>query len=95
MAKLVFDYSCPSCPHQILNNLVDSDAKDDVVCPRCGDTMQRLPPSPKLDWASLAQGDSASPEAIAHFDRVHRQRAAKEAQAKTDHGDYGRAAGAD
>jgi hypothetical protein len=55
--------------------------------------MKRLPACPKIDWDALAKGDSASPEAIAHFDRKHKQQAAKEAKAKLDHGDYGKAPG--
>lgn len=37
----------------------------------------------------------ASPESIAHFDRVHRERKAIEERTFERHGDYGKPAGAD
>ena len=47
-------------------------------CPSCDNTMAILPCAPNIDWDTLAMGDSASPEAIAHFDRKHREKAAQE-----------------
>jgi len=39
-------------------------------------------------------GESASPEAIARFDTMHKKQKAKEEKTYADHGDYGPAPGA-
>ena len=94
MSYLVFDAVCPNCGFNEDDMFFDKNHKDDTPCPECGEPLLRLPPNINLDWDSLAMGDSASPEAIAHFDRKHRKRAEKEAKTKKEHGDYGPAAGA-
>jgi hypothetical protein len=38
-------------------------------------------------------GVGASPEAIKKFDKMHREKAAKEAKTFKEHGDYGKAPG--
>ena len=59
-------------------------------CPECGDTahMVFLTP-PRIDWASMAQGDNAGPEFIERFDRIHRKQKEKEERSWKEHGDYG------
>ena len=61
----------------------------------CGGIADRvILQAPKPDWLGLAQGDSASPEAIDKFDKMHRKQAAKESKALEEHGDYGPRPGA-
>jgi putative FmdB family regulatory protein len=87
---LVFDYVCPSCGTEVLNKFVAKDEKDSVECPSCGEKhMTRLPPIPRVDWDRLAMGDSASPEAISHFEKKRLKQREREKKAKDEHGDYG------
>jgi hypothetical protein len=65
------------------------------VCDACGGVSQKILRSlAKPHWSSLAQGDSASPEAISRFERMHKQQKAKEDKSYAEHGDYGAAPGA-
>lgn len=48
------------------------------TCPSCGNTMSILPCAPNLDWDSLAMGDSASPEAISHWEKKKAEKAEQE-----------------
>lgn len=94
MSYIVYDYTCPACTYKLDDHFVKRANMDSVECPECGENMRRLPSVPNLDWDSLAMGDSASPEAISHWERKHKQRKAQEAKSKAEHGDYGPAAGA-
>lgn len=40
--------------------------------------MSILPCAPNLDWDSLAMGDSASPEAISHWEKKKAEKAEQE-----------------
>lgn len=65
------------------------------VCSDCSGVSHRVfLELAKPHWAALAQGDSASPEAISHFERAHKKQAVKESKALKEHGDYGPAPGA-
>lgn len=94
MSYVVFDMRCRSCDTRVDDVFMKRSEMDDQVCPECGDNMLRLPPRPNLDWDSLAMGESASPEAIRHWERKRKARQTKEEKSKRDHGDYGPAAGA-
>lgn len=89
-----YNYTCPNCGHQ-----------EDIFCKvserleqTCGEcsapTSQVVRVAPRPHWTSLAMGDSASPEAIKMFDKMRRERRAKEEKTFREHGDYGRAPGA-
>jgi putative FmdB family regulatory protein len=93
MSKKLYDFECSSCGAQF-EELVDADLKIQP-CDKCGGWADRLVPAPRIDRSSIALSASASPESIAHFDRVHRERKAIEEKSMADHGDYGKAAGSD
>lgn len=87
------DFECNKCgvvaEHFVYGN-------DPVYCVACGSPTHKVYlVVAKPHWAALAQGDSASPEAIARFDRVHRQQRDKEDKSYAEHGDYGPRPGAD
>jgi putative FmdB family regulatory protein len=87
------DFECIKCGH-IAEHFVYGN--DPVECVSCGAATKRVfLVAAKPHWAALAMGNSASPEAIARFDRVHRQQKAKEDKSYETHGDYGPRPGAD
>lgn len=91
---ILHDFRCRRC-HKTEEHFVRSD-EEAVQCPHCTGTAERvILKAPAPDWLRLAQGDSASPEAIDKFDRMHRQQKAKEEKTKAEHGDYGPRPGAD
>lgn len=65
------------------------------MCPTCGTLAERQISPVRIDRSAIALTKGASPESIAHFDRIHRQRKAIEDRAYERHGDYGKAAGSD
>lgn len=67
--------------------------RHDQQC-ECGRTAtQVIRTAPQPHWTSLAMGSSASPEAIAKFDKMHREKRAKEDATYREHGDYGKTPG--
>lgn len=91
---IIHDFRCRRCAH-VEEHFVKSDVEC-MPCTQCLGTAERvILKAPAPDWLSLAQGDSASPEAIDKFDRMHRQQKAKEEKTKSEHGDYGPRPGAD
>jgi len=88
------DYECTKCGNVHEHFVYGS--VENLECIDCGGLAKRVYlVAAKPHWAALAQGDSASPEAIARFDRVHRQQKAKEDKSFAEHGDYGPRPGAD
>ena len=89
----LFDYRCTLGHTQ--EHLVSSDTKT-MQCPVCLQVAYKIHLKvAKPDWLALAQGASASPEAINRFDKMHRKQADKESKSMSDHGDYGPRPGAD
>jgi len=88
---MFFDFECPNCG-QKAEALVHS--YDTIEC-YCGTQMQKQISAVRIDRSAIALTASASPESVAHFDRIHRQRKAIEERTKAEHGDYGKAAGSD
>jgi len=87
-----YEYTCPKCGHEteIFCKLSE---RLDQKC-ECGNTLeQRVRTPAQPHWSSLAMGEGASPEAIKKFDKMHRERAEREAKTKREHGDYGKAPG--
>ena len=90
MSFLVFDYRCSACGMLHKDKFVKSSEKELQPCDECKGTMTIVHTEAcNLDWDSLAMGDSASPEAIRHFDKKRIDRAAKESKTYREHGDYG------
>ena len=88
---ILHDFECTSCG-KVTEHLTTAGASHQPC--ECGGTAVKVILSAaKPHWSSLAMGDSASPEAIDRFERLHKQQRAKEAKAEENHGDYGPAPG--
>lgn len=88
------DYRCLRCG-QTAEHFVPMGTQS-VDCPNCLGTAELVfLKVAKPDWLSLAQGSSASPEAIDRFEKMHKQQTAKEQKSLKDHGDYGTTPGGD
>lgn len=94
MSKLIlFQFACTECglSFEELTKPVDYWSK----CTQCGANAQREIMPVRIYHTAMAASESASPETLRHFDRVHNQRKAIEEKRFRDHGDYGKPAGAD
>ena len=88
------DYECSECG-SVNEHFVNGNVHT-VRCLNCkGDAHRIFLTVAKPHWSALAMGSSASPEAIARFDRVHRQQKEKEEKSYKENGDYGPAPGGD
>jgi len=92
MSKKLYDFECP-LGHRF-EALVEYDERE-IFCECEAALATRVFPAPRIDRSHIALSASASPESIAHFDRVHRERKAIEEKSMREHGDYGKAAGSD
>jgi putative FmdB family regulatory protein len=90
---MLFDFQCQNC-NLLFEELVKS-SKKKAPCPKCQATAIRQISTPRIDRSAIALTKGASPESIAHFDRIHRERKAIEERTHAEHGDYGKSAGAD
>ena len=91
---ILHDYRCQECA-LVEERFVNVD-ETQVECAACGAVANRVTlTAPKPDWAGLAMGANASPEAIKRFERTHTQQRDKELKHKREHGDYGPAPGSD
>lgn len=89
---ILHDFRCEDCGLET-EHLIPREQKIEV-CPDCNGISHRvILVAAKPDWAGLAQGENASPEAISRFERVHKQQKAKEDKSYAEHGDYGPAPG--
>lgn len=92
MSKLMmFDFACEH--GHSFEDLVPPSVVE-VPCV-CGATASRLISPVRIDRSAIALTKGASPESIAHFDRIHRERKAIEEKRYERNGDYGSASGAD
>jgi len=90
---IIHDFRCNECG-AAEEHYVKSDVATET-CSECGGTSSRvILQAAKPHWSSLAQGRSASPEAIDKFEKMHKQQKAKEDKSYAEHGDYGPAPGA-
>jgi|TARA_S200002703_G_C3703566_1_gene216099 hypothetical protein len=90
---ILHDFRCEECG-TVEEHMCSA---DDImsVCDTCGAVSHRVfKQLAKPHWLALAQGASASPEAIDRFERMHKQQKAKEDKTYAEHGDYGNAPGA-
>lgn len=91
MSKLIlFDFECPE--HGLFEDMVTPGIHQ-APCPKCGAPSVRQISAVRIDRTSIALSGNASPESVAHFDRIHREQRAKEERAYREHGDYGTAPG--
>lgn len=90
---ILFDFRCTKCA-LIFEELVNA-GDYWCPCPNCKANAQRIMSPVRIDRSRIALSNSASPESIRHFDRVHKQRRQLEEKSFRDHGDYGKAAGSD
>lgn len=89
----LYDYRCRTCG-AVEEHFVPS-GTDLLPCGECGDPADRVYLEvAKPNWMALAQGNSASPEAVDKFEKMHKQQAAKEKATLQEHGDYGPRPGA-
>lgn len=93
MKLMFFDFKCRDCEH-VFEGFVDSACRT-TSCPLCSATADRQISPVRIDRSAIALTKGASPESIAHFDRVHRERKAIEEKRYATHGDYGHGAGSD
>ena len=94
MSKLIlFEFACTQCGH-VFEDLTKPDMYWSK-CPECMANAKRILSSPRINHQAMAGSDSASPETLRHFDKVHNQRKKIEEKRFADHGDYGKPAGCD
>jgi len=67
---------------------------EETAC-SCEATARRILSTVRIDRSAIALTVGASPESIAHFDRLHQQRKTIEEKTFKEHGDYGKAPGSD
>jgi putative FmdB family regulatory protein len=91
MKLMMFDFVC-SCGNEF-EELTGRD--DPVSCPDCGALASRTISPVRIDRTAIALTKGASPESIAHFDRIHRERKAIEEKRYERNGDYGHGSGSD
>jgi putative FmdB family regulatory protein len=89
----MFDFECAMCGKKF-EDLVPSDWPAQN-CPSCGFQADKQISPVKIGKLDMAMSESASPESLNYFDKVHKQRKAIEDKKYHEHGDYGAAAGAD
>lgn len=85
--KIFHDYRCNErhvSEHYLKRGVLS------VQCPVCKKPAHRvfLQP-PKLDWAGMAQGESAGPEFIDRFEKIHNKETERQKKCLEEHGDYG------
>lgn len=84
------------CPQGHVTEALEKFETRTRPCLICDATAERvLLVAPKLDYGSMAQGESAGTTAIDKFERMHKQQRAKEEKSFAEHGDYGPRPGAD
>lgn len=81
-----FEYKCPDCEQYFDKNCSIAERKHQTH-EGCGSiAKQVIRTNAALNWTSLAMGDSASPEAVARFDKTHKKQVEKEEKAIREHG---------
>jgi len=91
--RRLYDFQCE-------NGHVHEALEDDrLICRKCplcqADARRVILVAPRIDRLGIALGESASPESIDYFEKVHKQQKAIEEKAFENHGDYGPRPGAD
>lgn len=90
---MFYDFYCTECG--VTQEGFTPTTEKEIPC-ECGSTARRILSAVRIDRTRIAcSGDSASPESIAHFDRIHQQRKTIEERSLANHGDVGKMAGSD
>jgi hypothetical protein len=84
---ILFDFQCPR--GHVSEHFVSS-GTEGVDCPECGDPARKvyLQP-PRLDWMGIALTESAGPEFIDRWERLHARETRRQERILREHGDYG------
>jgi len=90
---MYFDFHCTDC-NRTFEDFVPT-SSEHTLCPSCSGIAERILSAVRIDRTRIATTASASPESIAHFDRIHQQRKAIEEKTMREHGDYGKTPGGD
>lgn len=90
--RMFYDFHCTDCG-RIFEGF-ESTETHDIPC-QCSGTARRILSAVRIDRTRIATTGSASPESIAHFDRIHRQRKIIEERNLANHGDVGKMPGSD
>lgn len=84
---ILHDFQC-SCGHVFADFIRSSDAS--APCPKCESPAERVYlKAVSINWSRMAQGDSAGPEFVDRFERVHKEETARQDKILREHGDYG------
>lgn len=89
---MYYDFYCTECG-LTFEDFVSTETTE-VPC-SCEATARRILSAVRIDRTRIATTANASPESIAHFDRIHQQRKTIEEKTFKEHGDYGKAPGSD
>jgi putative FmdB family regulatory protein len=81
-----FEYKCPDCDQYFDSYCKIAERKHQTHEGCVSIAKQVIRTNAALNWTSLAMGASASPEAISHFDKVHKDQVEKEEKAIAEHG---------
>lgn len=81
-----YEYTCETCKEE-LEVFCKVSERENQQCATCSSSLVKQIRTPaRPHWSSLAMGDSASPEAVSMFDKMHRDKAAIETKAIAEHG---------
>lgn len=87
MSKLMyFDFLCEGCKQQFEDMVKPEEHQ--ALCPNCHAVGQRIISSVRIDRSAIALTAGASPESIAHFDRIHQQQRKIEEKSYAEHRSY-------
>lgn len=90
---MFYDFYCTECG--LTTEGFESTETTEIPC-ACEGTARRILSAVRIDRTRIAcSGSSASPESIAHFDRVHQQQKTIEERNLANHGDVGKMPGSD
>ena len=81
-----YEYNCPHCGTDF-DKFCKISERAESRCPECDNIGRQVVRTPvKPHWTSLAMGESVGPEAIRMFDKMRRDKKAKEEKAIKEHG---------
>lgn len=83
---MLFDFKCPRC-RRVFEDMIKPHVYA-TPCIKCHANADRQVSAPRIDKTALALTKGASPESIAHFDRIHRERKAIDDRKLAEHGSY-------
>lgn len=90
--RMFYDFYCTECG--VTEEGFEETSTHSLPCV-CGGTARRILSAVRIDRTRIATTGGASPESIAHFDRIHQQRKIIEERNLANHGDVGKMPGSD